>query len=60
MDSLKRSLGAILVLLGVVLLAIYAVAGLTDNLILVLAAILFVVGIGSYIFLNKLFIGNGK
>lgn len=60
MDLLKRSLGAILVLLGVVLLAVYSVAELTDNIILVLAAILFVAGIGSYIFLNKLFIGNGK
>ncbi len=60
MDQLKRSLGAILVLLGVVLLAVYAFAGLTDNIVLVLAAILFVAGLGSYIFLNKLFIGNGK
>ncbi|MBQ0157173.1 MAG: hypothetical protein KBT22_11480 [Bacteroidales bacterium] len=60
MDLLKRSLGAILVLLGVVLLAVYAIAGLTDNIVLVLAAILFVAGILSYIFLNKLFIGNGK
>ncbi len=60
MDQLKRSLGAILVLLGVVLLAVYAFAGLTDNIILLLAAILFVAGILSYIFLNKLFIGNGK
>lgn len=60
MDSLKRSLGAILVLLGVVLLAVYAIVGLTDNIVLVLAAVLFVAGILSYIFLNKLFIGNGK
>ncbi|MCQ2190557.1 MAG: hypothetical protein MJY63_02800 [Paludibacteraceae bacterium] len=60
MDLLKRSLGAILVLLGVVLLAVYAIVGLTDNIVLVLAAVLFVAGILSYIFLNKLFIGNGK
>lgn len=60
MELLKRSLGAILILLGVVLLAVYSFAEMTDNIILVLAAILFVGGIGSYIFLNKLFIGNGK
>lgn len=60
MDQLKRSLGAILVLLGVVLLFVYSVADMTDNLFLVIAGILFVAGIGSYIFLNKLFIGNGK
>ena len=60
MDQLKRILGAILVLLGVILLAIYSFAELTNNAILVVAAILFVAGIGSYIFLNKKFIGNGK
>ena len=60
MDQLKRSLGAILVLLGVILLAIYSFAELTNNAILVVVAILFVAGIGSYIFLNKKFIGNGK
>ena len=60
MDQLKRSLGAILVLLGVVLLAIYSIAELTNNAILVIAAILFVAGIGSYIFLNKKYIANGK
>lgn len=60
MDQLKRSLGAILVLLGVILLAVYSICELTDNIILVISAILFVAGIGSYIFLNKLFIGNGK
>ena len=50
----------VLILLGVVLLAVYAIVGLTDNIVLVLAAVLFVAGILSYIFLNKLFIGNGK
>lgn len=60
MELLKRSLGAILILLGVVLLAVYSFAEMTDNIILVRAAILFVGGIGSYIFHNKLFIGNGK
>ena len=60
MEDLKRSLGAILVLVGVVLCAVYYFAGLTANIFLILAALFFVAGIGAYIFLNKLFIGNGK
>lgn len=60
MEQLKRSLGAIVVLLGVLLLAVYKVAELTDNTILVVSAVLMLAGVGLYIFLNKMFIGNGK
>jgi hypothetical protein len=52
MNTLLKNLGAILVLLGVVCLAIYFF-GVQVNALLVTALALEVAGVFAYIFLNK-------
>jgi len=52
MENLKKYLGVILLLLGVVCLVVYKFA-LPHNWLLVLAMVLEVAGILAYIFINK-------
>ena len=52
MENLKKYLGVILLLLGVVCLVVYKFA-LPQNWLLVLAMVLEVAGILAYIFINK-------
>lgn len=52
MESFKKYLGVILLLLGVVFLVIYRYA-LPQNWLLILAMVLEVAGILAYIFINK-------
>ena len=52
MESFKKYLGVILLLLGVVFLVIYRCA-LPQNWVLILAMVLEVAGILAYIFINK-------
>ena len=52
MESFKKYLGVILLLLGVVCLVVYKFA-LPQNWLLVLAMVLEVAGILAYIFINK-------
>lgn len=52
MNTFLNNLGAILVLLGVVCLAIYYF-GLQENYLLVASMVLEVAGVFAYIFLNK-------
>ena len=52
MNTLLKNLGAILVLLGVVCLAVYYF-GVQQNFLLVASLVLEVAGILSYIFINR-------
>ena len=52
MNTLLKNLGAILVLLGVVCLAVYYF-GVQKNFLLVASLVLEVAGILSYIFINR-------
>ena len=52
MESIKKFLGVILILLGVLCLIVYKFA-LPHNALLVSAVVLEVAGILSYIFINK-------
>jgi hypothetical protein len=52
MNTLLKNLGAILVLLGVVCLAVYYFS-LPENYLLITALALEVVGIATYIIVNK-------
>ena len=53
MDNLKKYLGVILILAGVVCLIVYKLAALPANGLLVAAMVLEVAGILAYIFINK-------
>lgn len=52
MDSFKKFLGVILLLLGVLCLVVYKFA-LPENILLVAGVVLEVAGILAYIFINK-------
>lgn len=52
MDTLLKNLGAILVLLGVICLAIYYF-GVQENALLVVSMVLEVAGLFAHVFLNK-------
>ena len=52
MNTLLKNFGAILVLLGVICLAVYYF-GVQKNILLIASMVLEVMGILSYIFLNR-------
>ncbi|MCQ2198910.1 MAG: hypothetical protein MJZ19_04230 [Paludibacteraceae bacterium] len=56
MNQLLRSLGAVLVLLGVLVLFIYWATDAIANEWLVAAALLFVCGLVAHVFFNKRFL----
>ena len=54
MDTLLKNLGAILVLLGVICLAVYYF-GVQENALLVVSMVLEVAGLFTHVILNKRF-----
>jgi hypothetical protein len=55
MRNFIKHLGVVVILLGVILLGIYAFLGLISNTVLVIAALLLLGGVAAHIILNKVF-----